>query len=96
VLSISARVGYQKPHPAIFLHALELLGAAPQDAIHVGDDPVADVDGARRAGIEPVLIVRDHRRDAIPDPDSRAGGAPVISDLDDLLDLLGVDRPVTA
>ena len=27
VLSISARVGYQKPHPAIFEHALELLGA---------------------------------------------------------------------
>ena len=96
VLSISARVGYQKPHPAIFLHALELLGADPRDAIHVGDDPVADVAGARRAGIEPVLIVREHRREAIPDPEARADGAPVISDLDGLLDLLGVDRPVAA
>ena len=53
VLSISARVGYQKPHPAIFEHALELLGVEAGQAIHVGDDPKADVMGARRAGIEP-------------------------------------------
>jgi REG-2-like HAD superfamily hydrolase len=96
VLAISARVGYQKPHPAIFEHALDLLGAAPSDAIHVGDDPAADVVGARRAGIEPVLIVRDHRRASIPDAEARADGAPVIHDLDGLLDLLGVDRPVPA
>jgi REG-2-like HAD superfamily hydrolase len=96
VLSISARVGYQKPHPAIFRHALEVLDSMPEDAIHVGDDPVADVAGARRAGIQPVLIVREHRRAAIPDPEARADGAPVISDLDGLLDLLGVDRPVAA
>ena len=30
VLSVSARVGYQKPHPAIFFHALELLGVTPR------------------------------------------------------------------
>jgi REG-2-like HAD superfamily hydrolase len=96
VLSISARVGYQKPHPAIFRHALELLDVAPEEAIHVGDDPRADVDGARRAGVEPVLIVREHRRAAIPDPEARANGAPVISDLDGLLDLLGLTRPLAA
>ncbi len=63
VMSISARVGYQKPHHAIFTHALELLGIAPSEAIHVGDDPDADVIGARRAGIEPVLIDRRDRHD---------------------------------
>ena len=30
VMSISARVGYQKPHRAIFEHALELLGRPGQ------------------------------------------------------------------
>ncbi len=95
-LAISARVGYQKPHPAIFEHALELMQGSPADAIHVGDDPGADVVGARRAGIEPVLIVREHRRAALGDYEARADGAPVISDLDGLLDLLGVDRPVPA
>lgn len=96
VLAISARVGYQKPHPAIFQHALDLLEAAPDEAIHVGDDPEADVAGARRAGIAPVLIVREHRRASVPDPEARGEGAPVIHDLDGLLDLLGVERPVAA
>jgi FMN phosphatase YigB (HAD superfamily) len=30
-----------------------------QDAVHVGDSPEEDVEGARAAGIEPVLLVRD-------------------------------------
>jgi len=93
VLSISARVGYQKPHPAIFEHALDLLGVAPEDAIHVGDDPEADVLGARRAGIEPVLIDR-HGRDHPPlGHATEVGDVPLILDFDDLLDLLGLERP---
>ncbi|MFV2062921.1 MAG: HAD family hydrolase [Chloroflexota bacterium] len=93
VLSISARVGYQKPHPAIFEHALELMGAAPGDAVHVGDDPGADVVGARRAGIEPILIERSGRRYPPIGHGSLADGAPVIGDMGDLLDLLGIARP---
>lgn len=95
-LSISARVGYQKPHPAIFQHALELLGARPEEAIHVGDDARADVVGARRAGIQPVLILRAQRGHASPSQAEEADGAPVIADLMDLLDLLGLDRPTAA
>ena len=56
IMSISARVGYQKPHPAIFEHALEQLGVGPEEAIHIGDDAGADVVGARRAGIEYSLV----------------------------------------
>ncbi|CAN5539586.1 hypothetical protein BH24CHL9_BH24CHL9_10200 [soil metagenome] len=96
VLAISARVGYQKPHPAIFEHALELMGAGPETAIHVGDDAAADVVGARRAGIEPVLILREHRGHASPSRPEQADGAPLISDLLGLLDLLGLDRPTAA
>lgn len=93
VLSISARVGYQKPHPAIFEHALELLDVTPGQAVHVGDDPGADVVGARRAGIEPILIARRGRSHPPIGHGSPADGAPLIEDLGDLLDLLGVDRP---
>ncbi len=64
VMSISARVGYQKPHPAIFEHALELLDLSADQVVHVGDDPEADVVGARRVGIEPVLIDRRGRLDS--------------------------------
>lgn len=55
----SAQVGARKPSPAIFEAALRTLGAAPAEALHVGDSLEEDVTGARRAGIEPVLISRD-------------------------------------
>jgi len=93
ILSISARVGYQKPHPAIFEHALDLLEARPDEAIHVGDDPEADVLGARRVGIEPVLIDRRGRIDRPIGDDADAGQVPLIRDFGELLDLLGIERP---
>ncbi len=56
---ISARVGVRKPARRIFERALELAGAAPDEALHVGDSVPEDVHGARAAGIRPVLIDRD-------------------------------------
>jgi putative hydrolase of the HAD superfamily len=55
----SAEIGSAKPDFAIFAAALEIAGTAPSETWHVGDTPEADVDGARAAGIHPVLIVRD-------------------------------------
>jgi len=52
----SAIVGYEKPDPRIFEHALDHLGVGPDVAIHVGDTPAADVAGAVAAGIRPVLV----------------------------------------
>ena len=93
VLSISARVGYQKPHPAIFEHALELLAIGPREAVHVGDDPAADVQGARRAGIEAILIDRHGRIHPPLGWGTPLDGAPVVADMAELLDLLGIARP---
>lgn len=93
IMSISARVGYQKPHPAIFEHALELLDVGPQEVIHVGDDPEADVLGARRVGIEPVLIDRRGRLDRPIGHGTETDAVPVIADLGELLDLLAIERP---
>lgn len=59
---VSATAGVAKPDPAIFAQALSALGAGAAGAIHVGDDPEADVAGARAAGIEPVLVVRNGSR----------------------------------
>jgi putative hydrolase of the HAD superfamily len=58
---VSAEVGARKPAPVIFERALRLAAVSPGEAIHVGDSLVEDVDGARAAGIEPVLIARDGR-----------------------------------
>ena len=93
VMSISARVGYQKPHPAIFEHALELLDVEADQAIHVGDDPEADVVGARNVGIEPVLIDRHGRSHPPIGFETEPGAVTTIGDLGELLDLLDIARP---
>lgn len=55
----SQEVGAEKPHPAIFLAALERAGAKPYQAIHVGDQYHSDVIGAQGVGIRPLLLDRD-------------------------------------
>ncbi len=59
VVVTSGEVGVDKPDPAIFRTALERAGAQPGEAMHVGDQPASDVEGAARAGIAPVLLDRD-------------------------------------
>lgn len=54
----SAAAGVRKPDPAIFVAALDPLGLGPVDAVHVGDTPEEDVEGARAAGIEAILLDR--------------------------------------
>jgi putative hydrolase of the HAD superfamily len=97
-LVISARVGFQKPNPGIFRHALEAMRVDPARALHVGDSYRADVLGARRVGIEAVLIARESAdlahlklREEHEDPHTA-----VISDLYELLDLLDIERPIPA
>ncbi len=51
----AADVGYLKPHPFIFRHALEVMDAAPEEAVFVGDNLSADIDGARKVGMRGVL-----------------------------------------
>lgn len=55
----SAEVGSAKPAPEVFRRALEIAGAEPEDAVHVGDDIDADVAGARALGIEAVYVARE-------------------------------------
>jgi putative hydrolase of the HAD superfamily len=49
-------VGFEKPDPRIFAHALERSGAAPGTTLHVGDLYAADVVGARAAGLHALLL----------------------------------------
>lgn len=96
---VSARVGYQKPSRQIFEHALELMRVAPRRAVHVGDSLHADVRGAHSAGMAAVLIARGLAPDVGPaDRAERAGGedVPVVRDLYELVELLGVGRAALA
>ena len=65
----SAEVGSAKPDGAIFRAALQLAGTTPEQTWHVGDTPAADVEGARAAGITPILIAREG--------DAAAGRGPI-------------------
>lgn len=52
----SDTIGIQKPHPAIFHHALSSIHAKKNETLMVGDDIVTDILGAKRAGIDQVLL----------------------------------------
>ncbi len=45
-----------KPDRPIFLKALALAGCPPETTVYVGDNYYADVEGARAAGMLPILI----------------------------------------
>lgn len=49
---LSSEVGADKPSPQIFAEALRRFAVQPGEAMHVGDDPVADWQGARAAGLQ--------------------------------------------
>ena len=54
----SAKVGSEKPEKVIFEEALGVAGVPRDRVVHVGNDPVSDVQGAAAAGIDVVLVDR--------------------------------------
>ncbi|MBL8057636.1 MAG: HAD family hydrolase [Anaerolineales bacterium] len=78
----AGEIGSFKPDPQIFLKAVDLAGCAPAQAAYVGDNFYADIEGARGAGLQPVLI---DPRGLFPDP-----GCPVLTTIGDLAGLLGL------
>jgi putative hydrolase of the HAD superfamily len=82
----SAELGVAKPDARIFEHALRLAGVRAEAALHAGDSLEADVEGARAAGIEPLLV----HRDGTPPP----RGVRFVRTLDGLLDRSG--RPAAS
>ncbi len=76
----SGEVNSWKPDTKIFKHALQRLDLQPWDALYVGDNFYADVIGASRAGIRPVLY----------DPDRifPEANCPVIAAIGDLCGFL--------
>lgn len=69
-VSVAAhRMGTAKPDPAIFLAACDELGVAPNEAVYVGDDPLLDVVGAQKAGLQAVWMNRLELQPKRPLPD---------------------------
>ena len=66
---VSQDVGYRKPDPRIFQDALEATGlTTPGQVMFVGDNPVADIDGAKRFGMQTAWIRRGRQYPAALEP----------------------------
>jgi putative hydrolase of the HAD superfamily len=72
----SGAVGVAKPNPAFFSLAISRAEVSPDEALMVGDSLRADVEGARSAGMDAILIDRDG--------ETKAEGVPIIRSLTEL------------
>ncbi|MDH3713927.1 MAG: HAD family hydrolase [Gammaproteobacteria bacterium] len=82
----SAAVKVSKPHPAMFDAASSRAGCSNAEVLHVGDDPVSDVQGARDAGAVSVWM----NRNGTAWPDTHDQPDHEVENLHDLLELLGL------
>ncbi len=55
---LAEQVGAAKPDPALFQAASQASGVGLDRALHVGDDPVRDIEAARQAGMRTVWVDR--------------------------------------
>jgi putative hydrolase of the HAD superfamily len=74
---VSTEHGAAKPDARLFHAVAARLGVPPGRVLHVGDDPIADVQGARGAGCRAALLTRDRRPPVPP-------GVAVLRSLRDL------------
>lgn len=81
---VSGEVGAAKPDPRIFHTACDRLGLRPDEVAHVGDRLGTDARGATQAGLHGIWLNR-HREEC------ESAGVPVITDLDELPELLVAD-----
>ncbi|MCZ7647883.1 MAG: HAD family hydrolase [Planctomycetota bacterium] len=85
---IEGEFGRGKPDPEVFLHALERLGCAPEEAWMAGDNLEFDVGGAQRLGLKAVWV--DWRGEGLPAA-SPILPERVVRDLAGLRELLEAD-----
>lgn len=80
---ISETEGVQKPDSRIFARALERCGVLASESVFVGDHPVADIAGAKQAGLLPVWKSMTYWN--VPDD------VPRVTQLSEILPLIASD-----
>ncbi len=79
-IMFAGEVGSWKPAPDVFTHLLERMALKADETLYIGDNYYADVVGARRAGLQPLLY---DPRQIFPEPD-----CPRVSSFLELTDFL--------
>ena len=87
----SGDIGRAKPHPEIFEEAFR--DYSLEEILHVGDNPIADVDGSQKFGCYALWVKsRDHYRNRMKvEPTLKTKLAGEIRDITELPDFLGVN-----
>lgn len=82
----SSSFGASKPDPSIYLACCERLGVEPRDAVFVGDGANDELAGARRVGMEAILI---HRPGEDPLwPEVREWDGPRVTSIPEVLEVV--------
>ncbi len=65
VVVSSQMLGWKKPDEKVFWYLIRVFGVEPEEIVFIGDDPVADILGAKKAGL---IAIHKPRPDTPPSP----------------------------
>ncbi len=58
-LVVNGETHLTKPNPVVYEECLKKLGAKPEEAVYIGDNPAKDFWGAKKIGMKTIQIVRE-------------------------------------
>lgn len=85
---VSADIGLVKPHPRPFISCLDRLGVPADEAVHVGDNWLADVQGAKRLGMAMIRTIQWETPEKFPRQEGDHEPDATVSHLTEIVDLL--------
>jgi len=84
---LSSKIRYRKPGPEIYWEAARRVGVDPAHCVYVGDNPLRDVVGTRKAGFGMVIILMDTKKMAKEPPEGENMPDRIIRECSDLLEI---------
>jgi FMN phosphatase YigB (HAD superfamily) len=84
---LSSKIRYRKPGPEIYWEAARRVGVDPAHCVYVGDNPLRDVVGTRKAGFGMVIILMDTKKMAKEPPEGENMPDRIIHECSDLLEI---------
>lgn len=89
---LSSKIRYRKPGPEIYWEAARRVGIEPAHCVYVGDNPIRDVVGTRKAGFGMVIILMDPEKLAKEPPAGENQPDCIIHECSDLLAIFPARR----
>jgi putative hydrolase of the HAD superfamily len=84
---LSSKVRYRKPGTEIYQEATRRIGVAPEHCAYIGDNPIRDVEGTRKAGFAMTIILPEPGKSEKDLPASESKPDLFIKEFGDLLEI---------